>query len=113
MLSAAAGALFERTADMSDEAVVTLLGALHLVSAASLPAAALQPGNTKCLPPFPPARPPCFPRRPAASCRCWSQLLPGEGRERGGRTAGYHESCVHFVLLVGLVSAQQRTQFPP
>ena len=33
---------------MSDEAVVTLLGALHLVSAASLPAAAQQPGNTKC-----------------------------------------------------------------
>lgn len=52
VLSTAAGALFERTADMSDEAVVTLLGALHLVSAASLPAAAQQPGNTKCARPL-------------------------------------------------------------
>ncbi len=48
VLSAAANRLFEDTADMNDEAVVTLLGALHLVSAASLPSAAQQPGNTKC-----------------------------------------------------------------
>lgn len=47
VLSAAADRLFEDTADMEDEAVVTLLGALHLVSAASLPSAAQQPGNTK------------------------------------------------------------------
>lgn len=49
-VSAGAGVLFQRTADMSDEAVVTLLGALHLVSAASLPTAALQAGPTKYVP---------------------------------------------------------------
>lgn len=47
VLSAAAYQLFEDTRDMTDEAVVTLLGALHLVSAASLPTAAQQPGHTK------------------------------------------------------------------
>lgn len=39
---------FQDTAAMDDEAVVTLLGALHLESAASLPSAAQQPGHTKC-----------------------------------------------------------------
>jgi hypothetical protein len=47
MLSAATDRLFQDTASMEDEAVVTLLGALHLVSAASLPSAGQQPGHTK------------------------------------------------------------------
>ena len=47
VLTEAASQLFEDTRAMSDEAVVTLLGALHLVSSASLPSAAHQPGNTK------------------------------------------------------------------
>lgn len=46
-LSAATDRLFQDTAGMEDEAVVTLLGALHLVSAASLPSAGQQPGHTK------------------------------------------------------------------
>jgi hypothetical protein len=47
MLSAATDRLFQDTSNMDDEAVVTLLGALHLASAASLHSAGQQPGHTK------------------------------------------------------------------
>ncbi len=82
VLSGAANRLFADTADMSDEAVVTLLGALHLVSAASLPSAAQQPGNTKCAPDI---------SVPACCCFCKPHLVQLR-----------HSSCL---LQLGLLMA--------